>query len=71
MVLNLYLEKRLADQRMHDALCAAKLDCLLRGQFQEAKKHSWRSPVGLVLLPLMVLVQAIQIGVGLLKGHSS
>ena len=31
MYLNLHLEKRLADQRMHDDQCTARLERILRG----------------------------------------
>ena len=68
MVLNVYLEKRLADQRRHDAMCVAKLDCLLRGQFKEAREVGW---TGLVLLPLMMLTLPFHMAVALLKGPSA
>ena len=67
MVLNIYLENRLADQRMHNAQCVAKFDCLLKGRFQEAKNLGWGSPPGVALLPLMLAWLPVQKGVELIK----
>jgi len=69
MIFNPYLEKRLADQRIREALCVAKLDCQLRSQFKKAQKPGWSFPVGLFLLPLMILMLPFQMGVLLFKRH--
>jgi hypothetical protein len=69
MYFNLHLEKRLADQRIHDVLCLAKMDCLLRGQFKEAQSLDWKFPVGVFLLPLMMIMLPFRIGALFIKQH--
>ena len=69
MVLNPYLENRLADQRIHEALCVAKLDCQLPSHFKKAQKPGWSFPVGLFLLPLMVITLPFQMSILLFKRH--
>jgi hypothetical protein len=69
MFLNLYLEKRLADQRMHDDRCVAKRDRLLRGRFEESKQHGWSFLLALVLLPVMMFSLPFQLAILLLKGR--
>ena len=61
------LHKRLADQQIREVLCVAKLDCILRGQFTEAKKLDWSFPTGLLLLPVMLLMVPFKLGEMLLK----
>ena len=69
MYINPYLHKRLADQQIREALCVAKLDCLLRGQFKEAKRQDLKFPVAVILLPVMILIHPFQAGFKLLKSH--
>ena len=69
MYFNLHREKRLADQRIHDVLCLAKMDCLLRGQLEEAQSLDWKFPVGIFLLPLMIIMLPFRIGALFIKQH--
>ena len=71
MFLNLHREKRLADQRRHDAMCVAKLDCLLRGQYKEATEVGWSSSERFILLPIMMIALPFYLAVSLLKGYSA
>jgi hypothetical protein len=69
MYINPYLEDRLADYRIKEALCVAKLDCLLKagGSSPRAQKGSF--PFGLFLLPLMIIMAPFQLGIYLVRRH--
>lgn len=67
MYINLYRQKRLADQRMQEALRVAKQDSLIRDQLKEARNVDRKFPVGIVMLPWMIIKFPFQLGLQFLK----
>jgi hypothetical protein len=62
MYLNLHLEKRLADQRMHDDQCTARLEMILRGIQNGTKSRESDFVTNLVRDLLMVMIMPFQKG---------
>ena len=67
MFMNPYLEYRLSDQRIHEALCVAKLDCLLKRGRKNSLNHGNRLSWMFFALPLLVIMAPIQLGKYLAK----
>jgi len=67
MYINPYLEDKLAEQRIQEALCIAKLDCLLQGARPQIKNHQHRFPRGFLALPLMIIMAPYHLGMYLAK----
>jgi hypothetical protein len=69
MYINPHLEDRLADQRIQEALCVAKQDCLLRARSHSSRTQQRSFPFGLFLLPLVLILAPFQLGVYLMRRH--
>ena len=67
MYINPYLEVRLAHQRIEEALCVAKLDCLLKNNRATLENNPRRFPGGLLSLPLMIIMAPFYWGVNLVR----
>ena len=67
MFMNPYLESQLSDQRIHEALCVAKLDCLLRRRKENSVHHRKRYALGFLALPLLLIMAPIHLGMRLAK----
>jgi hypothetical protein len=67
MYINPYLEDRLASQRINEALCVAKLDCLLRAARHSSKNRPRHFPIDLFLVPLMLILAPIHLGIDFLR----
>ena len=71
MYINPYLENRLADHRIKEALSVAKTDYLLRGGKFLSRRKRMALPIGLFLLPLMAIRATFELGLQLVRRHSS
>lgn len=69
MYINPYLEHKLAEQRINEALCVAKQDCLLKAGSHSSKRFQRSFPFGLLLLPLMLIMAPFQWGIYLVRRH--
>jgi hypothetical protein len=67
MYINPYLEVRLANQRIQEALCVAKLDCMLKGARVTLNDHQRHSPRDFLSLPLMVIMAPFYWGANLIR----
>lgn len=67
MYINPYLEAKLADKRIQEALCVAKLECLFGGDQYFSGRNRRRSFIGFLSLPLLILMAPFHLGSNILR----
>ncbi len=67
MLINPFLEARFAHERIHEALCVAKLDCLLGGDQYFSRRKPRKSISGVLSLPLLILMAPFHLGLYILR----
>jgi hypothetical protein len=67
MFINPYLEDKLAHQRIQEALCVAKLDCLLQTARAQIKNRHHLFPLGILSLPFMIIMAPFRLGMYLAR----